>query len=35
LYRYRRWDNARFESLYTGGRSLPASTPAGDLLSWA
>jgi N-acetylglucosamine malate deacetylase 1 len=35
LYRYRRWENARFEALYTGGRSLPASTPAGDLLSWA
>ena len=35
LYRYRRWNNARFEALYTGGRSLPAATPAGDLLSWA
>lgn len=35
LYRYRRWNNARFDTFYTGGRSLPAATPAGDLLSWA
>ncbi len=35
LYRYRRWTNGAFESIYTGGRSLPAATPAGDLLSWA
>jgi len=35
LYRYRRWNDGRFEAIYTGGRSLPAATPAGDLLSWA
>jgi len=35
LYRYRRWKNGGFEAIYSGGRSLPATTPAGDLLSWA
>jgi LmbE family N-acetylglucosaminyl deacetylase len=35
LYRYRRWKNGGFEAIYSGGRSLPANTPAGDLLSWA
>ena len=34
LYRYRHWTTRR-RALYTGGADLPASTPAGELLSWA
>ena len=35
LYRLRRWVDGGFETIYQGGRNLPADVPAGQIFTWA